>query len=101
MHAWVGGDDGGRLVTRDSLKKKASGAGAKGQGEGPARSQWLRYRLHNLTWGHYLLLIITYEGFVHHLVILSSGVIYLDMNQGYEPWNEPRIRPNSLLQVYC
>ena len=62
-HVCVGGDNG-RLVTRICLEKKVSDTGAKGQGEGPARSleHWLRCQLHNLTWDHCLLLIIIYEG---------------------------------------
>lgn len=92
----VGSDDGGRWVTGICLEKKVSDIGAKGQGERPARSlgHWLRCQLHNLTWDHCSLLIIIYEGFVSHSIILSLGVICFDMNQGCEPWKEPRIRPN-------
>lgn len=78
----AGGDCGGRSVTRICLEKKASDA--RDKEEGPARSlKWLRCWLHTLTWDHCLLLsIIIYEDFASHLIILSLGVICLDMNLG-------------------
>lgn len=49
--------------------------GCLGTGEGPTLSleQWLGCWLHNLTWDHGSLLI-SYAGFVRHLIILSLGV---------------------------
>lgn len=60
MHVVSGGWGGGTSIY---LEKKASGGGAREQGEGPTVSleQWLRCQLHNLTWDHWSLLV-SYEG---------------------------------------
>lgn len=69
--------------TGDQDLFREEGLRCQGQEEGPARSlKWLRCWLHTLTWDHCLLLTIIYVDFASHLIILSLGVICLDLNLG-------------------